>query len=439
MNRNRQRRAAFATLGCRLNQFETDALVGRFAEAGWTIVPFDTEAELYVINTCTITGKGEQKSRRMVNKARRMKPDAVVAVTGCSVEYDPERYRAAGDIDLIVNNEQKSSLPDLVETLLEPGLDPPPAGDKFGFHTGSRSLHTRAMIKIQDGCNNFCAFCIVPHVRGRAVSLPPKQVLAELERTVALGYREIVLTGVNISRYRHGSVDFSGLIKMLLELPAEFRLHLPSVEPDPVLFQTVPLFAHPKLVRHLHICIQSGSDSVLKRMRRRHGTEDLQRFAEELRKQDPLFNLSADIIVGFPGETDDEFAATVSLLQQLELSHIHTFKYSPRKGTPAATMPDQIPEEIKDARSRVIRQIAAESRLNYYQKAVGIPQQLLIEKTVPQADTAKPSNQVTGYSERYLFCETAGSPADINSFLTVMPLTVGRDPVRLICSRQDNH
>lgn len=428
MNNKRPRRAAFATLGCRLNQFETDALVGRFAESGWEIVPFDREADLYVINTCTITGKGEQKSRHIVNKARRRNPEALIAVTGCSVEYDADRYRALDGVDLIVDNAHKSALPELVAVQLEEIPGGTEQEDRFAFHTGRHSLHTRAMIKIQDGCNNFCSFCIVPHVRGRAVSLSAAEVRAELERTIALGYKEIVLTGVNISRWQEGERDFADLVEQLLAVPGDFRLHLPSVEPDPAVERLLPLFSHPKLVRHLHICIQSGSETVLKRMRRRHTAAELLTLTGRLRAIDPLFNISADIITGFPGESDEEFAQTIALLQKLHLSHIHTFKYSPRKGTAAAAMEDQIPEKIKKARSQAVRRLAAASRLHCYKEAVAAEQQMLVEQINAGSGAA------TGYSEYYYYCELPPGQTATNRFVTVKPVSVGVDPVRLICT-----
>ena len=251
--------------------------------------------------------------------------------------------------------------------------------DIFGFTVAEKSFHTRSMIKIQDGCDNFCTFCIVPMVRGRAVSRPEKDILENIRQVIDLGYKEIVLTGVNISRYDHEGLNFTGLLEKILELEGNFRVRISSIEPEGFGNQLYDLFSHEKLCPHLHLCLQSGSDRILMQMRRVYTLPSYMNIVDQLRARFPLFNFTTDIMVGFPGETEEDFEATCKVIREVGFSHVHTFKYSVREGTRAARMDDQIPSKIKNERSIIVRNLAAENKLRYRKLFAGLTQTVLVE------------------------------------------------------------
>ena len=391
------KKVSFKTLGCRLNQYETDALVTRFHQAGYQIVDFGTQADIAVINTCTVTNQSDQKSRNTINHAARKNPAGLVVVTGCMANNHKEQLEANEKITYVVDNERKSQIVSLVDAHFKGEVVHPDslAGDIFGFETVDQSLHTRTSIKVQDGCDNFCTYCIVPSVRGRAVSRPLDEILENIRRVVDNGFKEIVITGVNIGRYDFGKYKLESAIEKMLELPGDFRIRISSMEPDGFGPDFHKVFRHPKMAPHLHLCIQSGSDSILKKMRRMYSTRSFMDIVETFRKEMPDFNFTTDVIVGFPGESEDDFAETSRVVKEAQFSHIHTFRYSRRKGTRADRLEEQIEERIKAERSEIIRQISEENRLDYMSSMVGKTERILIEKV-----NAKGMAQ--GYGEHYL-------------------------------------
>ncbi len=387
---------AFKTLGCRLNQYETDALVSEFRKRGYRVVPFHEEAEMYIVNTCTVTNQSDHKSRNMISQAIRRREGATVIVTGCMANHYREQLEQQEGVTYVVENDRKSSIVTLAEAhfhgeTVSPALFP---ADKFHFPPTDHSFHTRSLIKIQDGCDNFCSYCIIPRVRGRGVSRPVGEILNNIRQVTDAGFREVVLTGVNITRYRYEATNFEDLVEQIVALPGDFRLRISSIEPEGFGEKLYNLFAHPKLTPHLHLCLQSGSDTVLKRMRRKYTVSVFMEMVESLRKRYPDFNFTTDIIVGFPGETDEEFAASVRVAREARFSHIHTFKFSKRDGTPAARMADQVPEKIKTERSRIIREMSLENRLAYFRHMLGRRQEVLFEK--------RGKAYSLGYGEHYL-------------------------------------
>ncbi|RLD98693.1 MAG: tRNA (N(6)-L-threonylcarbamoyladenosine(37)-C(2))-methylthiotransferase MtaB, partial [Bacteroidetes bacterium] len=300
------KKVSFKTLGCRLNQYETDALVTRFHQAGYQIVDFATQADIAVINTCTVTNQSDQKSRNTINHAARKNPAGLVVVTGCMANNYKEQLEANEKITYVVDNERKSQIVSLVDAHFKGEVVHPDswAGDIFGFETVDQSLHTRTSIKVQDGCDNFCTYCIVPSVRGRAVSRPLDEILENIRRVVDNGFKEIVITGVNIGRYDFGKYKLESAIEKMLELPGDFRIRISSMEPDGFGPDFHKIFRHPKMAPHLHLCIQSGSDSILKKMRRMYSTRSFMDIVETFRKEMPDFNFTTDVIVGFPGESE---------------------------------------------------------------------------------------------------------------------------------------
>jgi threonylcarbamoyladenosine tRNA methylthiotransferase MtaB len=409
-----KRKVAFKTLGCRLNQFETDSVLTDFYKSGYEVVGFSEPADVYVVNTCTVTNQGDHKSKTAINQAVHGKEGSLVVVTGCMAENQRQYLESRGDIAYVVDNKSKGSILLLVEAhfngeILAPGLL---KQDVFGFTVAEKSFHTRSMIKIQDGCNNFCTFCIVPSVRGRAISRPPKDILENIRQVVDIGYKEVVLTGVNISRYDQDGLDFTGLLEKILSLEGHFRVRISSIEPEGFDNPLYELFSHEKLCPHLHICLQSGSDRILLQMRRTYQLSSYQKIIEQLRSRHPLFNFTTDIMVGFPGETEEDFEQTLNVIRQVGFSHVHTFKYSVRRGTRAERMPDQVPEKVKQQRSLVVREIAAINKQQYRQQFISRQQTVLVEK-VTKSGLAK------GYGQHYVPVEFKPSQPGNNYFETV--------------------
>jgi len=391
------KKVSFKTLGCRLNQYETDALVTQFHQAGYEVVDYSKTADITVINTCTVTNQSDQKSRNTINHAARKNAGAMVVVTGCMANNHKEQLESNEKITYVVDNEHKNSIVSLVDAHFKGEVVHPESfsGDVFGFETVDQSLHTRTSIKIQDGCDNFCTYCIVPSVRGRAVSRPLNEVLENIRRVVDNGFKEIVITGVNIGRYEHEGYRLEQAIEKMAELPGDFRIRISSLEPDGFGPDFHEVFQHPKMAPHLHLCIQSGSDFILTKMRRMYDTKSFMDILHSFRKRMPDFNFTTDIIVGFPGESDEHFADTVRIAREGAFSHIHTFRYSRRKGTRADRLEDQVAERIKSERSEVIRKLSEENRLLYMKSMTGKEQRVLIEK-VDQKGLAQ------GYGEHYL-------------------------------------
>lgn len=391
-----KKKIAFKTLGCRLNQYETDSVTTDFINAGYTIVDFSEDADAYVVNTCTVTNMSDHKSRQSYNQAYKRNPDAVLVVTGCMANNHKEDLEANERITYTIENDRKGSIFNLLdshfkgEIILPDEIKP----NRFGFGAAEKSIRTRSMIKIQDGCNNFCTFCIVPHVRGRAESRPFVNIEKNIQQVLDFGYKEIVLTGVNIGRYERDGLNFEDIVEKVLEIPGDFRVRISSIEPEGFGEKLFDLFLHPKLTPHLHMCLQSGSDKILLAMRRQYSVDDFRTMTEKIRKQMPDFNFTTDIMVGFPGETETEFQETCQVAQEIGFSHIHTFKYSVRKGTRAERMNDQIPEKIKTERSMIIRDIANKNKRNYRCSFIGKSQKVLVEN-IDKNGFAK------GYGEHY--------------------------------------
>ena len=420
------KKVSFKTLGCRLNQFETDALVTGFHNAGYQVVDFGENADVAVINTCTVTNQSDHKSRHTIRNAAARNRDALVVVTGCMADNYKEKLESQEQITYVVDNDHKNSIVELVDShfsgeLIHPDKLP---GNRFGFDTVQKSLHTRTSVKIQDGCDNFCTFCIIPTVRGRAVSRPLSDLLDNVRRVVDNGFKEVVITGVNIGRYDHDGKTFEDVIGEVLELPGDFRVRISSLEPDGFSDQFHQLFSHPKLSPHLHLCLQSGSEEVLLKMRRmysaRHFMETIERFRDAI----PGFNFSTDVIVGFPGESEEDFRQTVDFLREVRFSHVHTFRYSRRSGTRADRMKEQVPGKVMAARSEIIRELSEEMRLDYMRSMLEKRQRVLIEKVDSKM-------VATGYGEHYLPVALEVKEPVTNRFVDVVlnEILPGDEPV----------
>jgi len=421
------RKIAFKTLGCRLNQFETDALAAQFKRHNYEVVGFTDEADVYIVNTCTVTNQGDTKSRKAINQATKKQDDPVVIVTGCMVNGQKEKLQQLNGVTYFVENAQKTSIFQLVDAHFKGETVSPDhfSKDLFGFEAADETFHTRSFIKIQDGCDNFCTFCIVPKVRGHATSRPVGDILDNIREVVDFGFKEVVLTGVNIGRYNYEGDNFETLVEKILELPGDFRVRISSIEPEGFGDKLFDLFNHPKLTPHLHLCLQSGSDRILLLMRRFYNLTTFMNMVEKIKTRYPDFNLTTDIIVGFPGETEHEFQMTCDVTREICFSHIHTFKYSIRSGTRAERMADQVPEAVKQERSRIIRNISDENKIKYRQSMVGKEQIVLVEKFNQKTGLAK------GYGQHYIPVEFRSKENPHNKFVRVSLVSIipAMDPV----------
>ncbi len=413
---------SFKTLGCRLNLYETDALASKFVEKGYTVDDDfeNSNAEILVINTCTITNQSDRKSRDYISRARRK--GSMVIVTGCMAEQYREIVANDSDIAVVVNNKHKNRIFDIVEARLK-GLNVVPEdfdGDVFGFSSAKNTFHTRSIVKIQDGCNNFCTYCIVPFVRGRAISRPVDQVIKNVKDQLNYGFKEIVLTGVNISKYKFEDVDFYALVEKILDIQGDFRVRIASIEPDDFSDEFVNLFKNPKLAPHIHLCLQSGSNAVLSRMHRHYTMEDFYRIVDKFRSLIPDFNFTTDIIVGFPGESEQEFNETLEAAKRIVFGHIHAFKYSRRKGTKADKMPDQVDEKIKTQRSKTLRELADKLEIQNISSMIGKNQIMLSE-------TMDKDGFLYGYGENYQRIRLKIDNPQSNKFYKVKIVAVDGD------------
>ncbi|RZT95904.1 threonylcarbamoyladenosine tRNA methylthiotransferase MtaB [Ancylomarina subtilis] len=405
---------AFKTLGCRLNQYETDALASTFQNNNFKLVDFESEADVYVINSCTVTHQSDHKSRNFISQANRRNKDSVLVVTGCMANNAKEELESRDEINYVLENDNKSALFSLVDSHFKGELKHPSQLDKdlFAYGATEKGFHTRSMIKIQDGCDNFCTFCIIPSVRGRAKSRPFQAILDNVKDVIDQGAKEVVITGVNIGRYEFENYKFDDLIEAILNLDGDFRLRISSLEPDGFGDKFLSLLSHPKMTPHLHLCLQSGSDEVLLKMRRMYTTKTFKNTVEKVRSIRPDFNFTTDIIIGFPGESEADFAESCDMIKNLEFGHVHAFKYSIRKGTRAERMHDQIPEKMKTERSEVLRGIAEDSKLNYRSLFIGKIQRVLVENIN--------GNIAKGYGEHYVPVQFQGENLKKNTFYNVL-------------------
>lgn len=401
-------RFAFYTLGCKVNLFETQALEQLAAARGHEIVARDADA--VIVNTCTVTSVSDHKNIRAFHRLRRDNPHAVIAACGCFAQTDPERIRATGEIDLVCGTTDRAKTLDLCEQAVGGAVDAPAPAPDAGFEqlpAGVPQGRTRALLKIEDGCDNFCTYCIIPYARGRVRSLPPAQVEQEAARLVASGVHEIVLTGIEIAAYGrdlHPQVTLVDLLVRLLEAQPDVRFRLGSLDPQLVdeAF-CARLQGFDGLAQHFHLSLQSGCDSVLRRMGRRYTTAQFLACVERLRAAFPDCSITTDLIVGFPGETEQEFAQTLAFLRRCAFAAVHVFPYSVREGTRAASMPAQIERPVKAARAAQAKRVADALRSTYLSRFVGRMLEVLPEH---------PSGGCWAAHGRYVFPVYIDDPAD---------------------------
>jgi threonylcarbamoyladenosine tRNA methylthiotransferase MtaB len=363
---NRGLRVALDTLGCKLNQAETEALTEKFVLSGYKVVTPDDDFDVYVLNTCTVTHIADRKVRHLLRMAHRRNPEAVLVATGCYAEHALAELSEIEGVKLVVGNDRKMHLPQLLKESGDINQVSPVRGRlSDNLYT---DLRTRSFISVQDGCNNFCAYCIVPYVRGREKSVPAGQVVSDIKDKVSHGYKEVVLTGTEIGSYSYNGLNLKGLIDIILVETDIQRLRLSSLQPQEVTPELIALWHDERLCPHFHLSLQSGSDTVLKRMKRFYTTTDYNNAVSLIRSVAGDAAITTDIIVGFPGETDEEFEESYNFCKNIGFARIHVFSYSKRRGTAANIMPNQISPQIKKQRSDKMLALAGESALQFHQK-----------------------------------------------------------------------
>lgn len=402
------KKAALHNLGCKVNAYETEAMQHLLEEAGYEIVPFTQKADVYVINTCSVTNMADRKSRQMLHKAKKNNPDSIVVAAGCYVQTSEKEVLNDLSVDIVIGNDRKHDLVRLLEEYSLDSVNDTVDDINDGKHDFEELFidqtkeHTRAFIKVQDGCNQFCSYCIIPYARGRVRSRRFENVIAEVARLAANGFKEVVLTGIHLSSYGVDFEEATGLLELIQAVNAVKgieRIRLGSLEPKIVTEHFASeLSKLDKICPHFHLSLQSGCDATLKRMNRKYTTKEYERGCELLRKYFVHPAITTDVIVGFPGETEEEFEQTKAYLEHIHFYEMHIFKYSKRKGTRAAVMPDQIDEQIKAARSEKLIALGHDMSKEFRKFYIGKNEEVLFEEKAVIGD----KEYFVGYTKEYV-------------------------------------
>lgn len=402
------KKAALHNLGCKVNAYETEAMQHLLEEAGYEIVPFTQKADVYVINTCSVTNMADRKSRQMLHKAKKNNPDSIVVAAGCYVQTSEKEVLNDLSVDIVIGNDRKHDLVRLLEEYSLDSVNDTVDDINDGKHDFEELFidqtkeHTRAFIKVQDGCNQFCSYCIIPYARGRVRSRRFENVIAEVERLAANGFKEVVLTGIHLSSYGVDFEEATGLLELIQAVNAVKgieRIRLGSLEPKIVTEHFASeLSKLDKICPHFHLSLQSGCDATLKRMNRKYTTKEYERGCELLRKYFVHPAITTDVIVGFPGETEEEFEQTKAYLEHIHFYEMHIFKYSKRKGTRAAVMPDQVDEQIKAARSEKLIALGHDMSKEFRKFYIGKNEEVLFEEKAVIGD----KEYFVGYTKEYV-------------------------------------
>lgn len=402
------RKAAFYTLGCKVNQYETEAMEELFADAGYEICDFSDSADVYVINTCSVTNMGDRKSRQIIRRAKKTNPNAVIAVTGCYAQTAPDEVLSIDGVNIVIGTKDRKNIVALVEELGEDSeinhvTDIMNNHEFEELHIKNYSNRTRAFIKIQEGCNQFCSYCIIPYARGPVRSRPQGEVLEEIQKLAANGFKEVVLVGIHVASYGIdlGNTSLADLITEVDKINGVERIRLSSIEPMTLNQEFIDKIKYSqKLCHHFHISLQSGCNATLKRMNRKYTTSQFKSIADGLRAAFDDVAITTDIMVGFPGETDEEFDETITFVREIKFAEAHIFQYSQRRGTPAAKRPNQIPPDLKEKRSKVITAETTKTRNEFLDGFIGKTMRVLFEQ--PASDglfEGKTDNYITVHTQ----------------------------------------
>lgn len=407
-----EKTVAFCTLGCKVNQYETNAMIEQFIKKKYTIKEFNEEADIYIINTCTVTNMADRKSRQMLRRAKELNPNSIIVACGCYAQVAKEELAKIPEIDLIYGTNEKNKIADLIEEkMTEEALKTEKDGKEketkvtdvmyqkefLDFGVTDYTEKTRAVIKVQDGCDRFCSYCIIPYARGHVRSRKIQNVVEEIKNIAQKGIKEVVITGIHLASYGKDFKPHAQLIDLLEEInkiDGIERIRLGSLEPTLITVEFLDRLSKlEKICDHFHLSLQSGCDETLKRMNRRYTTKEFEEGVELIRKYYKNVALTTDIIVGFPGETDEEFNKTYEFLKKINFYQMHIFKYSPRKGTKAAVMPNQIDGNIKEQRSTKLIELSHNNEIKYNEKEVGKELEVLWEE--------KAGDYIKGHTKNY--------------------------------------
>jgi threonylcarbamoyladenosine tRNA methylthiotransferase MtaB len=424
-------RIAITTLGCKINQFESAAMAESLGREGFLVVPFADEADIYLINTCTVTARTDAESRRLIRRARNRQPAAKIVVTGCYAQVAFDQLREMSGVHLILGNSEKKGIAELLREIgEEPRVlvsDISLERQAAGITLESFAEHTRVFLQVQNGCDAFCSYCIVPYARGRSRSVPLAEALDGIRSFVGKGFKEVVLTGIHLGGYGLGLTPRQSLLGLLTAVDeGELvpRLRVGSIEPTEITTPLVRFFATSEIIcPHLHIPLQSGDDRVLERMNRRYNTSRFREVIEELAATIPDICIGCDVIAGFPGETDGEFETTYRLIDALPIAYLHVFPFSPRRGTPAATMPSQAPGGVIRERAAALRRLSERKKRAYHERFVGRELEVLVQER-------KEGGMVKGLSRNYIPVMLPGDDNLINSEISVRITGTGKELLR---------
>ena len=425
-------KVAFSTLGCRVNVYESEAMAEKFIREGYEVVDASEEADVYVINTCTVTNMGDKKSRQIINRARRLNENSIIAVVGCYSQIAPKEVSEIPGVDVVLGTRNKGDVVYYVNKAKDEGksqvhVEGVLKNKKFEeLNIEEYQDKTRAFLKIQDGCNRFCTYCIIPYSRGSVCSKDPEKILEEVNKLADHGFKEIILSGIHTASYGldlEGNINLINIIEEIEKVEGIERIRIGSIEPAFFTEEVIEkIKGFKKLCPHFHLSLQSGCDATLKRMNRRYTAKEYRDSVELLRRTLPDVSITTDVIVGFPGETDEEFNETYEFLKNIKLTKTHVFKYSPRKGTKAADMPDQIDGSIKDKRSKLLIDLSNKNEKEFTEKFIGKEMDILVETEVKGEEGI-----YEGYTRNYIKVKVPCTCADVTGKIVDIEIIEAKD------------
>lgn len=414
------KRVAFYTLGCKVNQYETESIKNQLLKKGYTEKDFEEEADIYIVNSCTVTSVADRKTRNMLRRAKKINPQSIVIVTGCYAQTNSKELLEMDDIDYVIGNTDKKGIVNFIEDIENRAMERVQNHNIFldseytEYEFATLREMSRAYVKIQDGCNNFCSYCKIPFARGKSRSRQKDNIIKEIEKLVAEGFKEIILIGINLGAYGEDlpeEINFEGLLKEILQIDGLERVRIGSVYPDKISDEFIEMFENKKLMPHLHISLQSCDDEVLKRMRRKYGSSLIEERLTKLKEKVENMEYTADVIVGFPGETEEMFQNSYNLIEKIGFAGLHIFQYSDRENTLASSFKDKVEPKVKKDRADRLEALKVQMGIREREKYIGKNLAVLLEETK--------DGYSYGYSENYLRVKVKEKEEKLNDVIDV--------------------